>query len=44
MRTLEEIFETHIAKVILNNDDYFILDWRKENGSGDFYINYILDR
>lgn len=44
MRTLEEMFETHIAKVILDNDDYFILDWRKENGSGDFYINFILDR
>ena len=44
MRTPEEIFESHIAKLILDNDDYFILDWRKENGSGDFYINYILDR
>lgn len=44
MRTPEQIFENHIAKVILENEDYFILDWRNENGSYDFCVTYILDR
>lgn len=44
MITPRNFFENHVAKVILDNEDYFVLDWRKDNNTSDFYINYILDR
>ena len=44
MITPRNIFENHVAKVILDNEDYFVLDWRKDDNTSDFYVNYILDR
>lgn len=37
-------FSTHKAAIITENDRYFILDWRREDGSGDWYINFIVDK
>lgn len=37
-------FSTHKATIITENDRYFILDWRREDGGGDWYINYIVDK
>lgn len=40
----EKSFATHKAELIQNTDRYLIIDWRKENGSGDYYVNYIVDK
>ena len=37
-------FATHKAKLIQDTDRYFIADWRRADGSGDYYINFILDK
>lgn len=37
-------FATHKATLIQDNDRYLAIDWRKSNGSGDYYANYILDK
>lgn len=37
-------FATHKAKLIQDTDRYFIADWRKADGGGDYYINFILDK
>lgn len=42
----KKIFEKlgHKATLIQNTDRYTIIDWRKENGSGEYYVNYIIDK
>ncbi len=40
----KEHFSTHKATLIQDTERYFAVDWRKENGSGDYYVNYILDK
>lgn len=35
---------THKAELIQDTDRYLIIDWRKEDGSGDYYVNYIVDK
>lgn len=37
-------FATHKATLIQDTDRYFIADWRKADGSGEYYINFILDK
>lgn len=37
-------FATHKAKLIQDTDRYFIADWRRADGSGDYYINFIVDK
>lgn len=55
MRTINEkeeiakakkVFEKlgHKATLIQNTDRYTIIDWRKGNGSGEYYVNYIIDK
>lgn len=39
-----ERFSTHKATVITENDRYLIIDWRREDDSGDYYINFIIDK
>ena len=39
-----ERFATHKATLIQDTDRYLAIDWRKSNGSGDYYVNYILDK
>lgn len=38
-----EIFKNHVAKVIMNTEDFFIADWANANGSSDYAIRYVLD-
>lgn len=35
---------THKAELIQDTDRYLIIDWRREDGSGDYYVNYIVDK
>lgn len=41
-----KIFEKkhHKATLIQNTERYTIIDWRQENGSGEYYVNYIIDK
>ena len=34
----------HKATLIQNSDRYTIIDWRRSDGSGEYYVNYIVDR
>lgn len=40
----KERFAAHKATLIQNTDRYMIIDWRKADGSSDYYVNYILDK
>ncbi len=40
----KERFSTHKATLIQDTERYFAVDWRSESGSGDYYVNYILDK
>lgn len=37
-------FSTHRATLIQNTDRYYIIDWRREDGSSNYYVNYIVDK
>lgn len=37
-------FATHKAELIQNTDRYCIIDWRREDGSSNHYVNYIVDK
>lgn len=39
-----ERFAAHKATLIQDTDRYMIIDWRKADGSIDYYVNYILDK
>lgn len=43
---VRRIFEKkhHKATLIQNTERYTIIDWRQENGSGEYYVNYIIDK
>lgn len=34
----------HKATLIQNSDRYTIIDWRRSDGSGEYYVNYIIDK
>ena len=34
----------HKATLIQNSDRYTIIDWRRSDGNGDYYVNYIIDK
>jgi len=40
----EKSFATHKAELIQNTERFLIIDWRKEDGSGYYYVNYIVDK
>lgn len=40
----EKGFATHKATLIQNTDRYLIIDWRRADGSGEYYVNYIVDK
>lgn len=42
----EHAFEKrgHKATLIQNSDRYTIIDWRRSDGNGDYYVNYIIDK
>lgn len=37
-------FSTHKAELIQDTDRYLIIDWRRADGSGNYYINFIMDK
>lgn len=37
-------FATHKATLIQDTDRYFAADWRRSDGSGDYYANFIVDK
>lgn len=37
-------FATHKATLIQDTDRYFIADWRRADGSSDYYVNFIVDK
>lgn len=37
-------FATHKATLIQNTDRFFIIDWRRSDGSSNHYVNYIVDK
>lgn len=41
---LRKNFETHEATLVMNNDRYTAIDWRRADGSSDYYVNYIIDK
>lgn len=34
----------HKATLVQNTDRYTIIDWRRADGGGDYYVNYIIDK
>lgn len=34
----------HKATLVQNTDRYTIIDWRKADGGGNYYVNYIIDK
>jgi hypothetical protein len=34
----------HKATLVQNTDRYTVIDWRKADGSGNYYVNYIIDK
>lgn len=37
-------FSTHQATLIQNTDRFLIIEWKRADGSGDYYVNYIVDK
>lgn len=42
--TAKRSFKDHRATLIQDSDRFTIIDWRKANGSVDYYINFIVDK
>lgn len=38
-----ERFRDFVATVVLRNEQFFIVDWRNKNGSGEYSVRYLLD-
>ena len=37
-------FAMHKATLVQDTDRYLIIDWRRADGSEEYYVNYILDK
>lgn len=37
-------FENHVAKVVCDTKDVYILDWRDKSGTSEYYVRYIVDK
>ena len=40
----KEQFLTHKATLIQDTERFLIIDWRRADGSGNYYVNYIVDK
>ena len=40
----KEKFSTHKATLIQDAERFLIIDWRRADGSSDYYVNYIVDK
>lgn len=37
-------FENHVATVVCDTKDVYILDWRDKSGTNEYYVRYIVDK
>lgn len=37
-------FKNFRAKLVVDTDDFTVIDWRNADGSGDYYINFMIDK
>lgn len=40
----KEKFKNHKASLVVDTDRFTVIDWRNENGSSVYYINFIVDK
>lgn len=43
-RNAKERFNTHKATIVTDTDRYLAIDWRREDGRIEYYINFIIDK
>lgn len=43
LKYAKEKFKNHQAKILTNDKNIMIIDWRNKNGSSEYYIRYIID-
>lgn len=44
MKELGKRFDTHKAAITVTTERFLGIDWRRADGSGDYYVSYLLDR
>lgn len=44
MKELGKRFNTHKAAITVTTERFLGIDWRRADGSGDYYVSYLLDR
>ena len=44
MERCRQSFSRHSATVALDTERYLVIDWRRADGSGEYYVNYIVDK
>lgn len=37
-------FSAHKATLLQNDEEYMMIDWRRDNGSVEYYINFVVDK
>lgn len=40
----EKHFKNHVAKLVINSEDFTVIDWRNKDGRSDCYINFVVDK
>ena len=43
MKELGKHFDTHKAAIAVTTERFLGIDWRRADGSGDYYVSYLLD-
>lgn len=43
-RNAKERFSTHKATIVTDTERYLAIDWRREDGGIEYYINFIIDK
>ena len=44
LKHAENHFKDHKAKLVFNNEDFTVIDWRNKNGESNYYINFFVDK
>lgn len=37
-------FENHKAKLVIDTEDFTVIDWRNADGSSNYYVNFFVDK
>ena len=40
----QEHFKNHKAKLVFDNENFTVIDWRNADGRSDYYINFMIDK